>query len=150
MYFIDVAHDFWGCILLLWVATSIIDFKDYLSVCTYCFDNDNSLVHGCLFLGFEGHFKTVFQFQEADGKQIVNCLFQLCFALYAVVMLIGSIIDRVQTKRLLLAVVSWLFLVYTPLAYLIWNSEGVFAKMGVLDFQAEWSFIYLQDFLRIF
>ncbi|WP_179854181.1 ammonium transporter [Streptococcus agalactiae] len=89
---------------------------------------------GAYFLGFEGHFKTVFQFQEADGKQIVNCLFQLCFALYAVVMLIGSIIDRVQTKRLLLAVVSWLLLVYTPLAYLIWNSEGVFAKMGVLDF----------------
>lgn len=24
---------------------------------------------GAYFLGFEGHFKTVFQFQEADGKQ---------------------------------------------------------------------------------
>lgn len=49
MYFIDVVYDFWGCILLFWVVILIIDFKDYLLVCIYCFDNDNSLVYGCLF-----------------------------------------------------------------------------------------------------
>ncbi|EHI70046.1 ammonium transporter [Streptococcus ictaluri] len=89
---------------------------------------------GAYFLAFEGHWSSVVTAGHLSLYRILDILFQLCFCLYAVVMFIGSIIDRVKTRSLLLAVFVWVFLVYSPLAYLIWRPEGFLAQMGVEDF----------------
>lgn len=65
---------------------------------------------------------------------VLDILFQLCFCLYALVMLIGSVIDRFPLKALLLTVVLWIFLVYCPLVFLIWAPQGPLAQLGVKDF----------------
>lgn len=69
-----------------------------------------------------------------EPKKILDLLFQLCFCLYAVVMLIGSVIDRMPTRQLTLIVCLWILFVYSPLVFLFWNSKGLLALMGVKDF----------------
>lgn len=89
---------------------------------------------GGYFFAFEGRFQTILTIKNLSLDRALSILFQLCFCLYAVVMLIGSIIDRVKTSRLLLAVMVWVLLVYCPLAYLIWNPAGFLFANGVMDF----------------
>ncbi|CAM4149197.1 ammonium transporter [Streptococcus penaeicida] len=67
-------------------------------------------------------------------KDSLETFFQLCFFLYAIVMLVGSVMDRLRTGQLILLGVLWMTFVYCPLAYLIWNPEGFLAQLGVLDF----------------
>lgn len=89
---------------------------------------------GAYFLVFENSFETILSVQEISLDKILNLLFQLCFCLYAVIMLIGSVIDRIKVSHMLIIVAAWIFLVYSPLAYLIWNRNGFLSQMGVLDF----------------
>ncbi|MGT2958778.1 hypothetical protein [Streptococcus bovimastitidis] len=67
-------------------------------------------------------------------KDSLETFFQLCFFLYAIVMLVGSVMDRLRTGQLILLGVLWMTFVYCPLAYLIWNPEGFLAQLGALDF----------------
>lgn len=90
---------------------------------------------GAYFLTFEQRVSTIFSLTaNLDKTRISQMLFQLCFCLYAVLMFIGAAIDRIQTKNLLLLVFSWVFLVYCPLAFLIWNKDSFLFQLGVLDF----------------
>ncbi|MDO4667790.1 MAG: ammonium transporter [Streptococcus sp.] len=83
---------------------------------------------------FQSQYSTIFSLDNWSIDELLNMLFQLCFCLYAVVMLIGSFIDRVKTKALLGIVIIWVLTVYCPLAYLIWNEHGFLSQLGVLDF----------------
>ncbi|WP_203351325.1 ammonium transporter [Streptococcus uberis] len=74
-------------------------------------------------------------FQKSpDPHRILDLIFQLCFCLYAVVMLFGSVIDRISSMRLTAIVVLWILFVYGPLVYLFWNPKGILAILGVKDF----------------
>ncbi|MGT2933345.1 ammonium transporter [Streptococcus catagoni] len=85
-------------------------------------------------ISFKDNLFWSFSPKELSLEEILSFLFQLCFCLYAVQMLIGSIIDRVQTKKLMLTVSLWILFVYCPLAYLIWNPHGFLYELGVKDF----------------
>ncbi|MGT2911188.1 ammonium transporter [Streptococcus cameli] len=74
------------------------------------------------------------ELEKVAGETLLDCFFQLCFLLYAVVMLIGSVIDRIPIWPLVAIVAAWVMGVYIPLAYLIWNESGFLAQFGVLDF----------------
>ncbi|MGJ0022080.1 ammonium transporter [Streptococcus dysgalactiae] len=89
---------------------------------------------GAYFFAFEGKMQTLMTVKSVSLERALDVFFQLCFCLYAVVMLIGAIIDRVKTSHLLLLVGVWISLVYTPLAYLMWNTEGLLANLGARDF----------------
>lgn len=65
---------------------------------------------------------------------LLNVLFQLCFCLYAVVMVIGAVIDRLSIKHAIVLSFVWVIVVYTPLVNWFWTSEGFLAKLGALDF----------------
>ncbi|MDO4432939.1 MAG: ammonium transporter [Aerococcaceae bacterium] len=65
---------------------------------------------------------------------LMDWLFQLCFCLYAVVMLIGSVIDRISVKQTVWVVGGWILLVYAPLSYLFWSKNGWLNQLGTLDF----------------
>ncbi|RLU53269.1 ammonium transporter [Streptococcus iniae] len=83
---------------------------------------------------FKGSLLTPLFAEKLPLDVVLDMLFQLCFCLYAVVMLIGSVIDRFPLRSLLLTVVFWIFLVYCPLAFLIWTPQGALAQLGVRDF----------------
>lgn len=89
---------------------------------------------GGYFLAFEGKWDTIFSLGNKDFDKIISILFQLCFCLYAVVMLIGSVIDRFTIKQTLIIVPIWIVFVYTPLVNFFWTDNGFINKLGALDF----------------
>ena len=61
-------------------------------------------------------------------------MFQGKFAIITPALIAGAIAERVQFKRYCVFILLWGFLVYDPLAYLVWNSEGILFKDGAIDF----------------
>ena len=61
-------------------------------------------------------------------------MFQGKFAIITPALIAGAIAERVQFKGYCLFILLWGFLVYDPLAYLVWNSEGMLFKDGAIDF----------------
>lgn len=86
------------------------------------------------FVSFQGRLDSIFSQQEVSQKVLLDLLCQLCFALYAVGMMVGATIDRTKTHHLILLSTFWLLLVYCPLAYLIWHPGGWLFQLGVVDF----------------
>lgn len=86
------------------------------------------------FLSFKGGLQSIFFGEALTLREMLDMLCQLCFCLYAVGMMIGAIIDRASTKQLLLLSSIWQLFVYVPLAFLVWNKQGLLAQLGVVDF----------------
>lgn len=61
-------------------------------------------------------------------------LFQAFFCAIATYILIGSAMERLRLKSALLIALFWPLLVYLPIAHWIWNPQGVFARIGAIDF----------------
>ncbi|CAM3357278.1 ammonium transporter [Streptococcus pluranimalium] len=86
------------------------------------------------FISFQGQLDSVFLSHHLPTNLMLELFCQLCFALYAVGMMIGATVDRTKTHHLILLSSAWLLLVYCPLAYLIWNPAGWLTQLGVVDF----------------
>jgi Amt family ammonium transporter len=54
----------------------------------------------------------------------VFAMFQLTFAIITPALIIGSIAERMKFKAILLFVTLWMFLVYFPLAHMVWSGTG--------------------------
>ena len=76
-------------------------------------------------------------FQNSTAKTIPGILFatfQMMFAVMVPVIVTGAWAERMLFEAFLLFVLLWPFLVYYPLAHWVWNTEGVLAVYGVMDF----------------
>jgi ammonium transporter, Amt family len=51
-------------------------------------------------------------------------MYQLMFAIITPALIVGAIAERVQFKALLLFVAAWMFIVYLPLAHMVWGADG--------------------------
>jgi Amt family ammonium transporter len=54
----------------------------------------------------------------------VFAIYQLMFAIITPALIIGAIAERIRYVAVLLFVGSWMFVVYFPLAHMIWGSDG--------------------------
>jgi ammonium transporter, Amt family len=61
-------------------------------------------------------------------------IFQAMGAIITPALIIGSIVERVRFRTLVIFVLLWTTLVYDPVAHWIWGSGGWLQKLGVLDF----------------
>ncbi len=61
-------------------------------------------------------------------------LFQAFFCAIATYIFIGSAMERLRLKSALFIAILWPTLVYLPIAHWIWNPQGVFARIGAVDF----------------
>ncbi|WP_264529302.1 ammonium transporter [Flavobacterium sp. N502540] len=61
-------------------------------------------------------------------------LFQAKFAIITPALITGAFAERVRFWAYLLFMVLFILFIYSPLAHMTWHPEGVFFKMGVLDF----------------
>jgi Amt family ammonium transporter len=61
-------------------------------------------------------------------------LFQAKFAIITPALITGAFAERIRFWAYLLFMVLFVILIYTPLAHMTWHPDGVFFKMGVLDF----------------
>lgn len=68
------------------------------------------------------------------ASDFVAGLVQMDFYLYAIVMLIGTIVVTQGARYFMGFVPCWTLLVYCPLAYLLWNELGWLNQIGSLDF----------------
>jgi len=61
-------------------------------------------------------------------------IFQAMFAIIAVVLITGAVVERMKFSALLVFSVLWFSLVYCPVAHWVWGSGGWLARLSVLDF----------------
>ena len=65
---------------------------------------------------------------------LLFALFQAKFAIITPALITGAFAERIRFWAYLLFMVFFILLVYAPLAHMTWHPEGIFFKMGVLDF----------------
>jgi Amt family ammonium transporter len=64
----------------------------------------------------------------------VHFIYQMMFAIIAPALITGAFANRVNFNAYLLFLTPWLIFVYFPFAHMVWSPDGLFARMGVLDF----------------
>lgn len=60
--------------------------------------------------------------------------FQLKFAAITPALIIGAFAERIRFKALLIFIIFWTTIVYSPIAHWVWNPDGWLRQMGALDF----------------
>ncbi len=74
-------------------------------------------------------------------SQNVFSMYQLMFAIITPALIVGAIAERMKFSAILLFVTGWMFIVYFPLAHMIWGADGFMngvwnadAKIKAIDF----------------
>ena len=90
-------------------------------------------------------FKGVDGFHVLQGSNWISnnvwAIFQLTFAIITPALIIGAIAERMRFSAVLLFVGLWMFVVYFPLAHMVWSADGLMsgalnpnASIKALDF----------------
>ncbi|KKA29008.1 hypothetical protein TD95_005144 [Thielaviopsis punctulata] len=92
--------------------------------------------NGSSFLGDLGNFgfRDVLAQPSGPVPQILFALFQGMFAMITPALAIGAIADRGRVLPAVVFTFIWCTVVYDPVAYWTWNSNGWMYKKGSLDF----------------
>jgi len=61
-------------------------------------------------------------------------IFQAMFAIIAVALITGAVVERIKFSSLLIFSTLWLTFVYSPVAHWVWGDGGWLAQLGILDF----------------
>ncbi len=64
----------------------------------------------------------------------VFMMFQMTFAIITPALICGSYADRMKFSAMCIFTVLWSILVYSPIAHIMWQSDGLMFKKGILDF----------------
>jgi Amt family ammonium transporter len=74
-------------------------------------------------------------------SQNVFSMFQLMFAIITPALIIGAIAERMKYSAILAFIFAWMFLVYFPMAHMVWGATGLMngvwngdAKISAIDF----------------
>ncbi|MFD2872580.1 ammonium transporter [Mucilaginibacter ximonensis] len=65
---------------------------------------------------------------------ILFAMFQLKFAVITPALITGAFAERIRFNSYLIFITLFIIFIYAPLAHATWHPEGIFFKMGVLDF----------------
>ncbi len=63
----------------------------------------------------------------------VFAMFQLMFAIITPALMVGAIAERMKYSAVLLFVTLWMFVVYFPLAHMVWGGDGMMNGLGNPD-----------------
>ncbi len=78
--------------------------------------------------------QTMFAGNDAGIPLVVHIAYQMMFAIITPALITGAFADRVTFKAYFLFLTGWLIFVYFPFVHMIWSSDGILARWGVLDF----------------
>lgn len=67
-------------------------------------------------------------------SSITYVVFQMMFAMITPALITGSVAGRMKYKALFLFIILWSFVVYYPMAHMVWGSGGLLAELGAVDF----------------
>ena len=65
---------------------------------------------------------------------LVFCAFQMMFAMITPALITGAVVGRMRFKALFAFIALWSFLVYYPMAHMVWGEGGFLAAIGSVDF----------------
>lgn len=65
---------------------------------------------------------------------LAYALFQMMFAVITPALITGSVAGRMRFKALFLFILLWTFVVYYPVAHMVWGQGGFLAEIGSVDF----------------
>jgi len=78
--------------------------------------------------------QSMFTGNDAGIPLVVHVAYQMMFAIITPALITGAFANRVTFKAYFLFLTGWLVLVYFPFVHMVWSTDGLFAKWGVLDF----------------
>jgi len=100
-----------------------------------------SLSFGTSIGGIIGDPRDYFMFQNVGITSawgtipfMLFALFQAKFAIITPALITGAFAERIRFWAYMLFMVLFILFVYTPLCHMTWHEDGLFYKMGVLDF----------------
>lgn len=65
---------------------------------------------------------------------LVFAAFQMMFAMITPALITGAVVGRIRFKALFAFIALWSFLVYYPMAHMVWGEGGFLAAIGSVDF----------------
>jgi Amt family ammonium transporter len=69
-----------------------------------------------------------------DIPELLLFAFQLKFAAITPALIVGAIAERIKFRSLLIFIVLWSTLIYSPIAHWVWNPNGWLHFLGAIDF----------------
>ena len=65
---------------------------------------------------------------------LIFAAFQMMFAMITPALITGAVVGRMRFKALFAFIALWSFLVYYPMAHMVWGEGGFLAAIGSVDF----------------
>ncbi len=92
------------------------------------------VIGGLDFFGLRGVGYAPNPVYAASIPQLAFMIFQAMFAIITPALIIGSFVERIRFRTLVLFVLLWTTLVYDPIAHWVWGAGGWLHRLGALDF----------------
>ena len=104
-----------GMVTILWVVVGY----------SLIFAPGGAILGGSKFAMFAGVDALPNTDYSAWVSQNVFAMYQLMFAIITPALIVGAIAERVKFSALMLFMAAWMFLVYFPLAHMVWGIDGM-------------------------
>jgi Amt family ammonium transporter len=120
-----------GLVAILWWAVGY----------SFAFAPGNAFLGGLDYMFLKGVGAAPNTTYAAWVSQDVFSMYQLMFAIITPALIVGAIAERVKFSALMIFVTVWMFVVYFPLAHMVWGGDGLMngvwnanAKIKAIDF----------------
>jgi ammonium transporter, Amt family len=120
-----------GLVTILW----------YVVGYSFVFSSGSPYLGGTKFMFLKGVDSNPNTDYAAWVSQNVFSMYQMMFAIITPALIIGAIAERMKFSAILLFVTLWMFVVYFPLAHMVWGVDGLMngvwngdAKIKAIDF----------------
>jgi Amt family ammonium transporter len=97
-------------------------------------DIGGGLIGGLGFFGMNGVGYAPNSNYAATIPHLTYMIFQAMFAIITPALIIGTFVERIRFRTLIVFIILWSTLVYDPIAHWVWSSNGWLHKLGTLDF----------------
>jgi Amt family ammonium transporter len=104
-----------GLVSILWWAIGY----------SFVFAPGSSVLGGTKFALFNGVTSLPNGDYAAWVSQNVFAMYQLMFAIITPALIVGAIAERMKYSAIMLFIVAWMFIVYFPLAHMVWGIDGL-------------------------
>jgi len=92
------------------------------------------LIGGLDFLGLKNVGQVPSDIYATTVPHLAFMMFQGMFAIIAVALWTGAVVERIKFSAFLILAVLWFTIVYCPVTHWVWGNGGWLANWGVLDF----------------
>ena len=102
---------------------------------SFSFGSDyGGFIGGFSFLGLNNVLMQPSQIYAGTVPHLAFMAFQGMFAIIAVALITGAVVERIKFSALMIFAALWVTLVYAPVCHWVWGDGGWLGNLGALDF----------------